>query len=124
MARAFVQKYAGDRFEVHAAGLDPKGISPYAIKVMDEVGIDLNGQESKSVKEFLGQKHFTYLFTVCHHAEQNCPVSFLTTGIHNHWHFEDPNKFEGTDEEKIEMFRSVRNQIDSRIREWLEDVGI
>jgi arsenate reductase len=120
MAEAFLRKYAGDRFEVHSAGLDPKGINPYTIKAMEEIGVSLDGHHSKSVSEYLGKEHFTYLFTVCGHAEKNCPRTFLTSGIHSHWDFEDPAAFEGTPEEKIEKFRQIRNQIDVTIQEWLE----
>jgi arsenate reductase len=100
MAEAFLRELAGDRFEVHSAGLEPKGINPYTVRVMDELGISLAGQSSKSVSEYLGKMHFSYLVTVCGHAEKNCPRIFLTQGKHIHWDFEDPAAFEGTDEEK------------------------
>jgi arsenate reductase len=100
MAEAFLRELAGDRFEVHSAGLEPKGINPYTVRVMDELGISLAGQSSKSVSEYLGKMHFSYLVTVCGHAEKNCPRIFLTQGKHIHWDFEDPAAFEGTEEEK------------------------
>ncbi|MBN1667969.1 MAG: arsenate reductase ArsC [Anaerolineales bacterium] len=124
MAEAFTRKYAGDRFEVHSAGLDPKGINPYTIQVMEEVGINLDGQTSKSISEYLGKVHFAYLFTVCGHAEENCPRIFLTQGKHSHWDFEDPAAFEGSGEEKLAKFREIRDQIDRRIQQWLADVEI
>ena len=120
MAEAFLRKYAADRFEAHSAGLESKGINPFTVKAMEEVGISIEGQRSKSVGEYLGKEHFSYLFTVCGHAEENCPRTFLSSGIHTHWDFEDPAAFEGTDEEKSEKFRGVRDQIDSRIRAWLQ----
>ena len=123
MAEAFLRKYAGDRFEAYSAGLDPKGINPYTIKAMDEVGVSLKGQHSKSVGEYLGKEHFAYLFTVCSNAEKNCPRTFLSSGIHTHWDFEDPAAFEGTDDEKMDKFREVRNQIDLRIQTWLAELG-
>jgi arsenate reductase len=121
MAEAFTRKYAGDRFEVHSAGLDPKGINPYTIRVMEEIGISLEGQFSKGVSEYLGKVHFSYLFTVCGHAEENCPRIFLTQGKHTPWDFVDPAAFEGSDEEKLAKFRDVRNQIDRRVQEWLAE---
>jgi arsenate reductase len=121
MAEAFLRKYAGDRFEVHSAGLDPHGINPYTIRVMEEVGISLEGQESKSVKKYLGTTHFSYLFTVCDSAEENCPRVFLTQGVHTHWAFEDPAAFEGTDDEKMEKFRQVRDLIEAKIKAWLAE---
>jgi arsenate reductase len=121
MAEAFTRKYAGDRFEVHSAGLDPKGINPYTIRVMAEIGLNLEGQSSKSVSEYLGKVHFAYLFTVCGHAEENCPRIFLTQGKHTHWDFEDPAAFEGSEEAKLAKFREVRDQIDQRIQYWLAE---
>lgn len=123
MAEAHLRSYAGDRFEVHSAGLEPSGINPLTTKVMDESGISLAGQHSKSVKEYLGKIHFNYLFTVCGHAEKNCPRTFLSTGIHTHWDFEDPAAFEGSEEERLQKFREIRDQIDSRIQDWLEDLA-
>lgn len=119
MAEAFTRKYAGERFEVHSAGLDPKDINPYTIRVMEEVGLSLEGQSSKSIRKYLGKVHFSYLFTVCGHAEENCPRIFLTQGKHTHWDFEDPAAFEGSDEEKLAKFREIRDQIDQRVQEWL-----
>lgn len=124
MAEAFTRKYAGDRLEVYSAGLEPKGINPYTIRVMEEIGISLEGQSSKSVTEYLGREHFTYLFTVCGHAEENCPRVFLSQGIHTHWDFEDPAAFEGSDEEKMSKFREVRDQIDQHIKDWLAEVDV
>jgi len=121
MAEAFLRKYAGDQFEVHSAGLDPKGINPYTIKVMEEIGINMDGHRSKSVDEYLDKVHFAYLFTVCSNAEKNCPQTFLSSGIHTHWDFEDPASFEGSDTQKLEKFREVRNLIDQRIQLWVEE---
>jgi len=122
MAEAFLRKYAGDRFEAHSAGLEPKGINPYTVRVMDEVGISLEGHTSKSVSVYLGKVHFAYLFTVCGHAEQNCPRIFLTQGKHTHWDFEDPAAFEGSDSEKLAKFREIRDQIERRVRDWLAEM--
>ena len=124
MAEAFTRKYAGDQFEVHSAGLEPKGINPFTIRVMEEIGISLDGQRSKSLNEYLAKVHFAHLFTVCGHAEQNCPRIFLTQGKHEHWDFEDPATLEGTEEEKLAKFREVRDQIDHRVQNWLAEVEI
>ncbi len=122
MAEAFLRKYADDRFEGHSAGLDPRGINPFTIRVMDEVGISLEGQSSKSVNKYLGEMHFPYVITVCGHAEENCPRVFLTQGKHIHWEFEDPAAFEGSEEEKLEKFRQIRDQVDQKIQKWLEEI--
>jgi arsenate reductase len=77
MAEAFLRKYGGDRFEAYSAGLEPKGMNPYTERVMAEIGFDLAGQHSKDVTEYLGKQHFGYLITVCAHAEENCPKTFV-----------------------------------------------
>lgn len=119
MAEAFLRKYAGDQFEVFSAGLDPKDINPYTVKVMEEIGFNMDVHRSKSLREFLGKVHFSYLFTVCSNAEKNCPRVFLSSGIHQHWDFEDPAVFAGSEEATLEKFREVRDLIDQRIQEWL-----
>lgn len=123
MAEAFLRKYAGDRFEVYSAGLEPKGINPYTIQVMEEVGVDMSGHTSKELKQYLGKVHFGYLITVCDNAEKNCPI-FPGMGIRLHWGFEDPAAFEGTPQEKLAKFRQIRDQIDERVRSWLGELGI
>ena len=121
MAEAFLRSYAGDRFEVHSAGVEPKGhILPDVLAVMNEVGVDMSDQKSKGVSEYLGKVHFAHVITVCGDAEKNCPAIFLNMGNHEHWPFDDPAKFEGSDSERLDFTRGVRNQIASRIREWLE----
>jgi len=121
MAEALLRKHAGDRFEIYSAGLEPKGINPYTIAVMDEIGIDIRDQTSKDLKQFLGKVHFGYLITVCGHADANCPV-FPGMGKRMHWPFEDPAALEAGDQEKLAKFREVRDQIDRRIVESLESI--
>ena len=121
MAEALFRKYGGDRYAVYSAGVEPKGINPYTVRVMEEVGLSLAHRRSKDVREYLGKEHFAHVFTVCHHAEQNCPSVFLTMGTHDHWDLDDPAAQEGTDAEKLAKFRAVRNQIDERVRAWLQE---
>lgn len=118
IAEAFLRKYAGDQFEVYSAGLEPKPIHPLTIRVMEEIGMDMSGQYSKLLAQYLGMIHFGYLITVCSKAEDKCPV-FPGMGIRLHWSFDDPAAFEGSEEEKLAMFRRVRDQIDQRVRTWL-----
>jgi len=123
MAEALLRKHAGDRFEAYSAGLEPKGINPYTIRVMDEIGVDIRGQSSKDVMTYLGRVHFGVVVTVCDNAEKNCPIfPFTTTRLH--WPFEDPARFEGADEAKLARFRETRDLIDARIRAWLAEQGI
>jgi arsenate reductase len=121
MAEAFLRAYAGNRFEAFSAGLEPKGIHPYTQRVMDEIGVSLDGQYSKSVREYLGYVNFGYLITVCDHAEKNCPTTFLGVSHRLHWSFEDPAAHTGTEEKMLEKFRQVRNQIEAKIKSWLEE---
>ncbi len=123
MAEAFVKKYAGEHFEVYSAGFDPKPIHPYTIQVMKEIGFDLNGQYSKDLKQYLGQKHFGIVITVCVNAEEKCPTmpGFVTR---LYWSFEDPTAFQGSEEEKLAKFREVRDKIDTKVKEWLKERSI
>lgn len=120
MAEAFLRKHAGDRYEVYSAGLQPKGINPYTIQVMEEVGIDLDQQTSKSPEIYVGKQQFDYVITVCDQVDQNCPI-FPGAGARLHWSFEDPAALAGSHEEKVAKFRQVRDQIERRILLWLED---
>lgn len=125
MAEAFLRAYAGDHFDIYSAGLAPTGyILPEALRVMQERGIDTSGQRSKSVSEYLGKLHFSHVITVCGEAEENCPTIFLNMGIHEHWPFDDPAKFEGSDPERLEFTRRVRDQIDARIKKWVKAQNI
>ena len=97
---------------------------PEVLAVMQERGLDMAGQTSKSVTEYLGETTFSYTVTVCGDAEENCPAVFLSMGQHEHWPFEDPAKFQGSETEKLELTRRVRDQIEQRILQWLEEQNI
>ena len=119
MAEAFMRKYAGDRIEPHSAGLTPKPIHPYTIQVMDEIGVDLSGQSSKGVETYLAKTLFTYLISVCDYAEQNCPTAWLGIRDRIHWTIDDPDKFKGTEAEKLLKFRQVRDHLQLMVKDWL-----
>ena len=123
MAEAFVRKYAEDRFEAHSAGLEPKGLNPLTVKVMDEMDIDVSGQTSKGVDTYLGKLHFHYLVTVCDDADRNCPTVWPGVNERMHWSFQDPAAVEGTEEEKLEKFREVRDLIEKKIKDWLAQIS-
>ncbi len=124
MAEAFLRKYAGDKYEAYSAGIEPKEIHPLAKKVMSEIGIDISRQRSKALKEYMGRVHFGYLITVCSKADEQCPTTFPGMGQRLRWDFEDPAKFEGTEEEKLNKFREVRDLIKQQIQEWIKDQSI
>lgn len=121
MAEAFVRKYAGDTFEAHSAGLEPRGVNPLTIRVMNEVGIDISNQFSKGIEVYLGKMLFQYLITVCDDADKNCPTVWPGVNTRMHWSFEDPAKFEGTEEQKLAKFRKVRDLMQKKIKEWLAE---
>jgi arsenate reductase len=124
MAEAFLRKHGGERFEVYSAGLEPSEINPYVRRVMEEVGFDLAGQYSKDVMEYMGRMHFGYLITVCTNAEERCPEVFPGVSQRLHWPFEDPAAFVGSEEETLEKFREIRDQIEQGIKDWLAELGV
>jgi len=109
MAEGFLRSLAGDRFEAFSAGVKPTQVNPLAIKVMNESGIDISGQESKSAMGLISQS-FDYVVTVCDNAKQTCPV-FPGKYEKIHWNLDDPAAAEGTEEEKMDFFREIRDQI-------------
>jgi arsenate reductase len=120
MAEAFLRKYAGDKFEIYSAGFEPKEINPYTIKVMEEFDYDLSNHRSKNIDEYMGKIHFGIVITVCQKAEEMCPT---IPGVSErlYWPFEDPAAFKGTEEEKIKKFREIRDQIQNKIKSWVEE---
>jgi len=122
MAEAFLKKYAGDSLEVFSAGFHPREINPLTRKVMAEKGFDLSGHHSKGVQDFLGKKEFRYLIIVCAVAEQTCPKTFPGVEFKIFWPFDDPAAATGSDEEKLAKFRQVRDQIDKRVQDWLQEL--
>ena len=84
--------------------------------------MDLKGQSSKNVREYLGKVNFGYLITVCAHTEKNCPTTFLGVNHRLHWAFDDPAAFKGSEIEKLDKFRDVGDQIDARIKAWVREI--
>jgi arsenate reductase (thioredoxin) len=117
MAEGFLHVYGGDKYDAHSAGTKPSTVNPLAVKVMREIGIDISGQRSKNVTEYLGQ-HFPVVITVCDNAKEHCPI-FPGPCIREHWPFEDPAEAVGTEEQRLTVFRKVRDEIASRIRSYL-----
>ncbi|MBX3064879.1 MAG: arsenate reductase ArsC [Anaerolineae bacterium] len=121
MAEALLRKYAGDRFNVYSAGIEPGVFNPFTRQVLEEIGINTSEQYSKGVEVYLGKLHFAYLVTVCARAEERCPTVFPGVGKRQHWAFDDPAAVEGSDELKLREFRRVRNEIDTRVQAWLNE---
>lgn len=120
MAEGFLRKYAGERFDVFSAGLDPRPVHPLAVQVMGEIGIDISGQKSKGIETVLGKQSFKHAIFVCRDAEENCPSIYPFALEKLSWPFEDPAAFEGSQDATVAKFREIRDQIDKKIREWLE----
>jgi arsenate reductase len=121
MAEAFLRKYGGRQFDAYSAGMEPKGIHPYTERIMEEIEINISGQYSKSLKEYMGKTHFAYVIILCDEAEKNCPTTFPGIAQRLHWSFEDPASFVGPEDEKLAKFREVRDQIEQRIKAWLAE---
>ncbi len=110
MAEGILRAAAGDIFDVHSAGSNPAGyVHPMAIAALAEIGIDIAAHESKHMNDFLEQD-ITIVVTVCGNADQACPM-FPGQVNRYHWGFDDPAHATGTDEEIMEVFRRVRNEI-------------
>jgi arsenate reductase (thioredoxin) len=117
MAEGLLRALAGDRFDVASAGTEQTAVRPLAITAMDEVGVDLRTHRSKTLDRFVGER-WDYVITVCDSANESCPV-FPGAANRLHWSFPDPSRAEGTDQEKLAVYREVRDQIAARLREWL-----
>jgi arsenate reductase (thioredoxin) len=113
MAEGLLKHLAGDRFEAMSAGTEATRVSPLAIRAMEEVGIDISGQGSKTLERYLGES-FEYVITVCDDANEACPV-FPGARRRLHWSFEDPAQATGSEEERLLVFQSVRDEIRERI---------
>lgn len=117
MAEGFLRALGGDRFEAASAGTEATRVHPLAIRVMDEVGIDLGGHSSKTFDQFLAQP-WDRVITVCDNANERCPV-FPARTTRLHWSFEDPSAAAGSEEEKLKTFRRIRDEISQKIRSWI-----
>ena len=121
MAEGLLRQLAGDRFEVMSAGTEATHIRPLAIRAMDEIGIDISEQESKTLDRYL-QEPFDYVITVCNDANEACPF-FPGAQSRLHWSFEDPSRVEGSEEQRLEVFRRVRDGIKDRVQAELVNGG-
>lgn len=116
MAEGLLREIAGDRYDVSSAGVAPSRVRPEAIEVMKEMEIDISGQRSKAVDEFTGQE-FDHVITVCDNAKESCPV-FPGATEYIHWSFDDPAEAVGTVEQRLKVFRRVRDEIDEKLRSF------
>jgi arsenate reductase (thioredoxin) len=122
MAEGLLRKHAGERFDAQSAGTVPKGLNPLSVEAMQEIGVDISQHRSKNLSELMGKVAVQYAIFVCSSADDRCPSLAGFSGERLYWPFEDPAAATGTQEEKLARFRDVRDQIDARIVEWLEEL--
>jgi arsenate reductase (thioredoxin) len=121
MAEGFLRELAGDRFEIYSAGCRVADeIHPYAVEAMEEVGIDISDQYPKSLRTYMGKMGFNYSIVVCARAEKDCPKTFPGVGTRLSWIFEDPRAEDVPKEEMLDKFREIRDEIEFKIKHWLE----
>jgi arsenate reductase len=120
MAEALLNNLYGERFEAESAGLTPGKLNPIAVKVMKEKGIDISHNQTHDVFDyFKSGRRYNYVVTVCDEASgERCPI-FPGIASKLHWSFDDPSAFEGSEAERLEKTREVRNQIERAIRNWV-----
>lgn len=118
IAEALLSRYGGSDFQAFSAGTEVTRVNPYALRVLEEQGIDWSGSRSKSITEFLDQQ-FDYVITVCDRARATCPVFPGSTNT-MHWGLDDPSDVEGTDEEKLAAFRRTESGVSARLRPFIE----
>lgn len=118
MAEGLLRYDGGAGFQVESAGVEPTRVRPEAIKVMQELGIDISDHRSKSVDEF-SAREFDYVITVCDNANERCPV-FPGKTKRIHWSFADPAAVEGDESQRLAAFRSVRDEIRERLKRFSE----
>jgi arsenate reductase len=117
MAEGLLRHLGGERFEVFSAGAEATHVRPLAIRAMAELGIDISGQQSKTLDRYLGEP-FDDVITVCDAANETCPI-FPGAKQRRHWSFEDPSKATGNEDEQLAIYRRVRDEIRARIEKEL-----
>jgi arsenate reductase len=120
MAEALLRREGQSTVEVVSAGTDPTAVNPLAIRAMAEMDVDISGYQSKAVGQFLGD-FFDYVITLCGDAHESCPT-FPGTPLRLHWPLPDPARAEGTEEQRMQVFREVRDEIAVRVEDLLSEI--
>lgn len=122
MAEAFLKKYKADDFSAASAGTQPKSeVHPLAVRVMNEIGIDISGRRPKDVRDFLGKSPVRHVLIVCDNANQSCPRLWPGAFSRTFMPFDDPAAAAGSESERLEVFRRVRDEIDEAMRKWIPE---
>ena len=119
IAEGYLRYFAKDKAEVYSAGIETHGVNPRAIATMQEDGIDISGHTSNNVNEYQNI-NFDFVITVCDNAQENCPY-FPGSAQKFHYNFPDPAKAAGSEEEIMEVFRNVREQIKTYCQEFVAE---
>jgi len=125
MSEAFLKHYAGDRFDAQSAGLKPGELNPLVVEAMNEIGIDISQNKTKSVFDiWKSGELFQYVVAVCDaESAEKCPI-FPSPTTRLHWSFLDPSKVTGSYEQKMQKVREIRDEIASKIQDWLASLTI
>jgi len=125
MAEAWLNDICGEYFEAQSAGLEPGTLNPFAVQVMDEIGIDISNNETKAVFDvWKSGQLFTYVITVCDETSaEKCPI-FPGPTQRLHWSFPDPSQVTGTRLEKLDQVREIREKIRAKIEDWCAEVCV
>jgi arsenate reductase len=125
MAEAFLNQLCGDEFHAQSAGIEPGKLNPLVVEAMRESGVDISGNQTKSVADMLESRQtFAYVITVCDETSaERCPV-FPGATTRLHWGFPDPSSFQGTPEERLAFTRKVRDTIQAKVEQWCAEVCI
>jgi arsenate reductase (thioredoxin) len=120
MAEALLRHYAGERFEVLSAGEAPTEVHPLTRRVLTDIGLDPSGLHAKSLDDFFAKVSIAYAIIVCDQAEDDCPRLYPFALNTLYWPFDDPTQVEGSTAERLQAFRTVRDQIQHRVWAWIE----
>ena len=119
MAEGFLRELGGGRFEAYSAGSEPaERVNPLAVQAMAETGIDISAQQPKDLGVYDDQE-FALVITVCDNARQSCPM-FLGARENVHWSLEDPAAARGSEDERLAVFRAIRDEIRRRVEHLIE----
>jgi arsenate reductase len=120
MAEAFLRKYKGESFDIASAGTEPKPqVHPLAVRVMDEIGIDISDERPKDLKAYLGRAPVRHILIVCDKANQSCPRVWPGSFTRTFMPFDDPAAATGSEADKLAVFRRVRDEISQAMQTWV-----
>ena len=125
MAEAYLNHLGEGRFEAESAGLEPGTLNPRVVQVMKEDGIDLSGNQTKSVFDLFKRGGlYSFMVTVCDETSaEKCPI-FPGVGQRLHWSFEDPSSLSGTEDQKLERTRKIRDEIKRKVKSWIDGLSV